>query len=166
MLGALFAHAITLVLPASRFIAADRGAPYLAEASEAIPLRGNTAPESYLDQQQLLAAAKQVGADGIHPGYGFLAENAPFAMAVIAQGLTFIGPQPRWIEQMGDKVNGRKLLSDAGMPVFPGSGLLDDPVKAQQFVREVGLPVVVKPSGGGGGIDMYVVRQEADLAER
>ena len=143
---------------------ADRGAPYLAEASEAIPLRGNTASESYLDQQQLLAAAKQVGADSVHPGYGFLAENAAFAAAVIAQGLTFIGPQPRWIEQMGDKVNGRKLLGDAGMPVFPGSGLVEDLTKAQQFVSEIGVPVVVKPSGGGGGIGMHVVRQQSELA--
>jgi acetyl-CoA carboxylase biotin carboxylase subunit len=143
---------------------ADKGAPYLAEASQALPLRGNTAAETYLDQQQLLAAAKEVGADAVHPGYGFLAENASFARAVIAQGMTFIGPQPQWIEQMGDKVNGRKMLSRAGMPVFPGSDLIDDLATAQKFVTTIGLPVVVKPSGGGGGIGMHVVREQAELA--
>lgn len=143
---------------------ADKGAPYLAEASEAFPLRGSSAAESYLDQQQLLAVAAHCGADAVHPGYGFLAENADFATAVLGQGLVFIGPQPHWIEQMGDKVNGRQLLSDAGMPVFPGSGLVEDLASAQAFVEQVGMPVVVKPSGGGGGIGMHVVQDQTQLA--
>jgi len=143
---------------------ADSEAPYLSEATEAWPLRGNTAAESYLDQQQLLAAAAAAGADAVHPGYGFLAENAGFATAVIGQGMTFIGPEPRWIEQMGDKVNGRRMLGDAGMPVFAGSGLIEDMAAAEAFVAEVGLPVVVKPSGGGGGIGMHVVQTRQELA--
>ena len=142
---------------------ADRDAPYLAEATQALPLRGNSAAESYLDQQQLLAVAAQSGADAVHPGYGFLAENAAFAAAVIGRGLTFIGPEPRWIEQMGDKVNGRRMLGDAGMPVFAGSGLIEDMATAEAFVAEAGLPVVVKPSGGGGGIGMHVVHTRQEL---
>ncbi len=142
---------------------ADRDAPYLAEATQALPLRGNSAAESYLDQQQLLAVAAQSGADAVHPGYGFLAENAAFAAAVIGQGMTFIGPEPRWIEQMGDKVNGRRMLGDAGMPVFAGSGLIEDMATAEAFVAETGLPVVVKPSGGGGGIGMHVVHTRQEL---
>ena len=142
---------------------ADKGAPYLAEATQALPLRGNSATESYLDQKQLLAAAADSGADSVHPGYGFLAENAGFAAAVIAQGMTFIGPDPRWIEQMGDKVNGRRMLADAGMPIFAGSELINDMAAAEAFVADVGLPVVVKPSGGGGGIGMHVVRSHGEL---
>ena len=142
---------------------ADRDAPYLAEDTQALPLRGNSAAESYLDQQQLLAVAAQSGADAVHPGYGFLAENAAFAAAVIGQGMTFIGPEPRWIEQMGDKVNGRRMLGDAGMPVFAGSGLIEDVTSAEAFVAEAGLPVVVKPSGGGGGIGMHVVHTAQEL---
>ena len=142
---------------------ADRDAPYLAEATQALPLRGNSAAESYLDQQQLLAVAVESGADAVHPGYGFLAENAAFATAVIGRGLTFIGPEPRWIEQMGDKVNGRRMLGDAGMPVFAGSGLIEDLASAEAFVAEAGLPVVVKPSGGGGGIGMHVVHTAQEL---
>ena len=142
---------------------ADRDAPYLAEATQALPLRGNSAAESYLDQQQLLAVAVESGADAVHPGYGFLAENAAFAAAVIGRGLTFIGPEPRWIEQMGDKVNGRRMLGDAGMPVFAGSGLIEDMASAEAFVAEAGLPVVVKPSGGGGGIGMHVVHTAQEL---
>ena len=142
---------------------ADKDAPYLAEATQAMPLRGNSAAESYLDQQQLLAAAVASGADSVHPGYGFLAENASFAAAVIAQGMTFIGPDPHWIEQMGDKVNGRRMLAEAGMPVFAGSELIDDMAAAEAFVAKVGLPVVVKPSGGGGGIGMHVVRSTEEL---
>ena len=99
----------------------------------------------------------------MHPGYGFLAENASFAAAVIAQGMTFIGPDPHWIEQMGDKVNGRRMLAEAGMPVFAGSELIDDMAAAEAFVAKVGLPVVVKPSGGGGGIGMHVVRSTEEL---
>jgi acetyl-CoA carboxylase biotin carboxylase subunit len=99
----------------------------------------------------------------VHPGYGFLAENADFAAAVIAQGMTFIGPDPRWIEQMGDKVNGRRMLADAGMPIFAGSELINDMAAAEAFVADVGLPVVVKPSGGGGGIGMHVVRSRGEL---
>jgi acetyl/propionyl-CoA carboxylase alpha subunit len=128
-----------------------------------LPLRGNSAIESYLDQKQLLAAAADSGADSVHPGYGFLAENADFAAAVIAQGMTFIGPDPRWIEQMGDKVNGRRMLADAGMPIFAGSELINDMAAAEAFVADVGLPVVVKPSGGGGGIGMHVVRSRGEL---
>ena len=143
---------------------ADRDAPYLAEATEALPLRGSSAAESYLDQQQLLAAAVASGADSVHPGYGFLAENSGFAAAVIAQGMTFIGPDPHWIDQMGDKVNGRRMLAEAGMPVFAGSELIDDLAAAEAFVAKVGLPVVVKPSGGGGGIGMHVVRRPEELS--
>tara|TARA_A100001015_G_scaffold288960_1_gene360333 strand:- start:107 stop:1435 length:1329 start_codon:yes stop_codon:yes gene_type:complete len=145
------------------FAPADAEAPYLSEATEAYPLIGNTALETYLDQAQLLAIAKRCGADAVHPGYGFLSENPTFASKVCESGLIFIGPSPTWLEQMGDKVAARTLLAQAGFSVFAGSGLVQSADEAARALAKIGLPLVVKPSGGGGGMGMSVVRTESEL---
>ena len=128
---------------------ADADAPYLAEASEAWALAGTAPQDTYLNQPALLDIARDSGADGVHPGYGFLAEHAGFAQAVIDQGMTFIGPAPQWLEQMGDKVAARKLLAAHGFPVFRGSELITDLSHAGELAQDIGYPVIVKPTGGG-----------------
>ena len=137
----------------------DRDALHVASADEAVALRGNTARESYLDVDQLLAAARSSGADALHPGYGFLAENAVFAQAVQDSGLTWVGPAPQTIEAMGDKVRARAIAQAAGVPLLPGSerllpGALDG---LEAIAAPVGYPLLVKASGGGGGIGMQRV---------
>jgi len=138
---------------------ADAHAPYIDEASEAHALRGLRPADSYLDQEQLLGIARTSGADAVHPGYGFLSENAGFAQKVIDAGLTFIGPDPVWLERMGDKVNARRIMAEQGMPVFDGSDFITDLATAHEVAQTIGFPLVVKPSGGGGGMGMQVVEQ-------
>ena len=133
---------------------ADAGLPYVREADVAVRLPGNTPGETYLDVDAVLAAAKAAGADAIHPGYGFLSENAGFARAVIGAGLTWVGPDPESIDQMGSKIEAKKLMRAAGVPVLEAP---DQPTEAD-------LPLLVKASAGGGGRGMRVVRRLADLA--
>lgn len=135
----------------------DAGAPHLKEASQAVALAGNRAAETYLNQPALLAVLAESGADAVHPGYGFLAENADFAEAVAAAGATFIGPAASVIRTLGDKVAARQLAAESGFPVFPGSGLLDSVAAALIAADEVGYPLMLKPAAGGGGIGMRVV---------
>ena len=134
---------------------ADAGLPFVAEADAAVVLPGNAPTESYLRVDALLEAARATGADSVHPGYGFLAENADFARAVIAAGLTWVGPAPESIEAMGDKVRAKELMARAGVPVLDSL----DPDR----LTEADLPVLVKASAGGGGRGMRVVRSLADL---
>jgi acetyl-CoA carboxylase biotin carboxylase subunit len=143
---------------------ADAHAPYLSEASRAVGLPGVSAGETYLNTAALLEAVRASGADAVHPGYGFLAENADFARAVAAAGATFVGPDPKWLEVMGDKVAARRLLADHGFPVFPGSGGLSSLDEALSAAAELSYPVLLKPAAGGGGIGMRLVRDEAELA--
>jgi len=143
---------------------ADAGAPYLAEADEVHALGPAPARESYLNQDRLLDVAARAGAGALHPGYGFLAENAGFAQRVAAAGITFIGPSPRWIAAMGEKTGARALMATHGLPVAAGSALLppdDDAVR--DAARRIGFPVLVKPAAGGGGIGMLAARDEAAL---
>lgn len=142
---------------------ADAGAPYLEEADEAWPLAGNTAAETYLNQQALLDCLRESGADAVHPGYGFLAENAAFARAVSERGAVFIGPSPHWIDTMGDKIQARSLMADHGFPVLPGSAALTSAAEAAEAARRIGYPLMLKPAAGGGGIGMQVVRDEQEL---
>ncbi|MEM9622864.1 MAG: biotin carboxylase N-terminal domain-containing protein [Pseudomonadota bacterium] len=142
---------------------ADAQAPHLAEASETVHLPGNRALETYLNQAAILQAAVDTGADSVHPGYGFLAENADFAEAVQAQGLTFVGPAPRWLRDMGDKIAARSLFADNQFPVFAGSAQITDAAHAQQLAQEIGFPVMLKPAGGGGGMGMEVVQHPDQL---
>ena len=141
----------------------DIQAPYIAEATEAYPLRGDAAVDGYLDQDQLLAIAHKCRADGIHPGYGFLSENSAFAQRVIDEGLAFIGPSPQWLDQMGDKVSARTVMAKLGMPIFAGSELITDVAQAEAFAQSEGFPLVVKPAGGGGGMGMQVVHTKDQL---
>ncbi|MCE0766683.1 acetyl/propionyl/methylcrotonyl-CoA carboxylase subunit alpha [Pseudonocardia kujensis] len=144
----------------------DRDALFVRLADEAYALGGTTAAESYLDIDKVIGAAKQAEADAIHPGYGFLSENAEFAQAVIDAGITWIGPSPESIRDLGDKVTARHIAMRAGAPLVPGTA---DPVSGAdeviEFAKEHGLPVAIKAAFGGGGRGMKVAREEKDIAE-
>ena len=144
---------------------ADRDALHVASADEAVHIGPAKASESYLNVEALLAAAASTGATAIHPGYGFLAENAAFAARVIAAGLTWIGPTPEQIDAMGDKERARRIASVAGLPVVPGSPrfALDDLEGLEAAAAQVGYPLLVKASAGGGGIGMRLVEAPAQL---
>lgn len=144
----------------------DAGLPHVALADEAVCIGPAPATESYLNAAAILAAAARTGADAIHPGYGFLSENAPFAEAVEAAGLTFIGPRPDAMRAMGDKAAARQLMAARGVPVVPGYDGEDqaDARFAQEAAR-VGYPVLVKAAAGGGGKGMTVVAEPAALPD-
>ncbi|GAB3071051.1 acetyl/propionyl/methylcrotonyl-CoA carboxylase subunit alpha [Nocardioides zeae] len=145
---------------------ADAQAPFVLEADEAVPLGGATPAESYLRADAVLEAAERVGADAVHPGYGFLSENADFARRCEKAGITFIGPGVEAIEAMGSKLTARDMMEAAGVPVLPGrdlTGVPDDEVLA--VAEAIGWPVLVKASFGGGGRGMRVVRAESELLE-
>lgn len=143
---------------------ADADLPFVREADEAV-LLGPAAPaQSYLDVDAVLAAAKQTGAQAVHPGYGFLSENADFAEAVTAAGLTWVGPSPDAMRSMGDKIAARNRMAAAGVPVAPGT---PDPVPDAQAAlaaaHEIGYPVMVKAAAGGGGIGMSAAFNDEEL---
>ncbi|WP_206518078.1 biotin carboxylase N-terminal domain-containing protein [Rhodococcus sp. X156] len=145
---------------------ADTTARHVREADVAVRLGPAPAHQSYLDGDRVLAAARATGAQAIHPGYGFLAENAAFAQACADAGVVFIGPPPSAIEVMGDKIRAKRAVSAAGVPVVPGRnqpGMSDADLLAA--AEEVGYPVLVKPSAGGGGKGMRLVRAAAALPE-
>jgi propionyl-CoA carboxylase alpha chain len=129
----------------------DRDAPFVAEADEAVPLGGSTPAESYLRAEAIVAAAERTGADAVHPGYGFLAESADFAERCRKHDLLFIGPSPEALRAMGNKLEAKRLVVAAGVPVLPGA--------------EAGFPVMVKAVFGGGGVGMRVVADPAELEE-
>jgi acetyl/propionyl-CoA carboxylase alpha subunit len=141
----------------------DAESPAVAMADEAIPIDGPTPVAAYLDGPQVIAAARAAGAGAIHPGYGFLSENAGFARAVIEAGLCFIGPTPDAIELMGDKVRARAFVAARGFPVAPSAIEDDDPASFSARARRVGAPLLIKPSAGGGGKGMRIVRDLAEL---
>jgi acetyl-CoA/propionyl-CoA carboxylase, biotin carboxylase, biotin carboxyl carrier protein len=144
----------------------DRDAMHVKLADEAYALHGTTGPETYLVIEKILGAAKKSGADAVHPGYGFLAENASFAQQVIDAGLIWIGPSPKAIEQLGDKVSARHVAEKAGAPLAPGTL---DPVSGAaevlDFVKQHGLPVAIKAAFGGGGRGIKVAYKEEEVAE-
>ena len=143
---------------------ADAGARHVREADLAIRIGPAAAAESYLDAARVLGAARQAGADAVHPGYGFLSENAGFARACAAAGLVFIGPPPAAIEAMGDKIRAKETVAAAGVPVVPGAGRAG--LSDQDLIDSLngaGFPLLVKPSAGGGGKGMRVVRFAAEL---
>ncbi|UGY95052.1 biotin carboxylase N-terminal domain-containing protein [Streptomyces gobiensis] len=145
---------------------ADADALHVREADTAVRIGPAAAADSYLSGAALLAAAARTGAQAVHPGYGFLAENAAFARAVTEAGLTFIGPPADAIELMGDKIRAKETVRAAGVPVVPGSsggGLTD--AELAEAARKTGMPVLLKPSAGGGGKGMRLVRDEGALAE-
>jgi len=143
---------------------ADHHAPYLEMASQTYAIGPAPARESYLNQDTIIDVLKQSGADGLHPGYGFLSENAGFAQKVIDAGAQFIGPSPKWIDAMGHKTRARDLAAQYGMPMSQGSEVLpDDNDAIIAAARKIGFPVLVKPAGGGGGIGMLPAKDEAEL---
>ena len=143
---------------------ADADLPYVTEADEAVHIGPAQPAQSYLNVAAILDAARKTGAASVHPGYGFLAENTSFAAAVIEAGLTWIGPSPAAIEQMGDKIRARNLMEQAGVPVSPGSREpVTDAEAAVAEANRIGYPVMVKAAGGGGGIGMGAAADEDAL---
>ena len=143
---------------------ADADLPYVREADEAVHIGPAQPARSYLDAAALIGAARKTGAAAVHPGYGFLAENADFARQVIAAGLTWVGPDPEAIEQMGDKIRARNLMERAGVPVSPGTREpVTDVATAVAEADRIGYPVMVKAAAGGGGIGMGAAADEAGL---
>jgi acetyl/propionyl-CoA carboxylase alpha subunit len=142
----------------------DAELPFVAEADRAVPLSGPHPSHVYRDVDALLAAAKSTGAQAIHPGYGFLSENAGFARTVVEHGLTWVGPPPAAIAVMGDKIMARNLMASAGVPVAPGTtSPPPDLAAAVAAAAEVGYPVMVKAAAGGGGMGMAVAPDEESL---
>ncbi|HEY3654374.1 MAG TPA: biotin carboxylase N-terminal domain-containing protein [Steroidobacteraceae bacterium] len=143
--------------------AADRATLAVRMADQAIEISGSTPVAAYLDGGQILAAARAAGAGAIHPGYGFLSENASFARMVEAADMVFVGPAPEQIELMGDKVRARNFVEHGGFPVAPSAVEDDDPATFAERARRLGTPLLIKPSAGGGGKGMRIVRDLALL---
>jgi acetyl-CoA/propionyl-CoA carboxylase biotin carboxyl carrier protein len=144
----------------------DRDARHVRMADEAYALGGNTPGESYLDIAKVIGVAERSGADAVHPGYGFLSENAGFAEAVIAAGLTWIGPSPQAIRDLGDKVTARHIATRAGAPLVPGTpGPVSGPDDVLAFAAEHGLPVAIKAAFGGGGRGLKVAHTMEEIPE-
>jgi acetyl/propionyl-CoA carboxylase alpha subunit len=137
---------------------ADAGMPFVRDADQSVRLPGNTPAETYLRGDLVIEAAKVTGADAIHPGYGFLSENAEFARQVAAAGLTWIGPPADAIEAMGSKLGAKRMMRDAGVPTLPWA-------ESVEGAADVGFPLLVKASAGGGGRGMRIVREASELAE-
>ena len=142
----------------------DRDAPFVRDADLAVALGGTSAADSYLDAAKVVEAAMSVGADAIHPGYGFLSENAAFADAVTAAGMTWIGPPSSAIAAMGDKLAAKRTMSDADVPTLPSVEIADS-TDLSKIGREIGFPLLVKASAGGGGKGMRVVSDDDELSD-
>lgn len=143
---------------------ADKDALFVGYADEAYLIGPAPATASYLNIEKVIQTAKECGADGIHPGYGFLAENPKFAARCEEEGIKFIGPSARVLTLMGDKVTARREMIKAGVPVVPGTDeCVTQFAEAKGIARDIGYPVIIKPSGGGGGIGMTIVENERDL---
>lgn len=148
------------------FSEADRDALHVREADQAVCIGPNPSAKSYLNIPNILSAAELTGVDAIHPGYGFLSENARFAEICESSGITFIGPSPLAIETMGDKATARKTMIEAGVPVVPGSKeIITDVEAAAKIAGEIGYPVLIKASAGGGGKGMRVAQNEKELVK-
>jgi acetyl-CoA carboxylase biotin carboxylase subunit len=144
---------------------ADQNALHVHHADEAIRVGPAAPKESYLNTEKILAAARQTQADAIHPGYGFLSENAAFAAAVTSAGLTFIGPSADSIRLMGDKAESKIRMKQAGVPTVPGAEGIREEAEFAEAAKEIGFPVLVKAAAGGGGKGMRVVQAESELRE-
>ncbi len=146
---------------------ADRQSLHALLADEKVCIGPAKASESYLNIANILSAVEITGADAIHPGYGFLAENAKFAEICRAHGITFIGPPPEIIRLMGDKDKARQAMKKAGLPILPGSDkVIDDLAEAKRIAQKIGFPVIIKAAAGGGGKGMRICRSSAQLEEQ
>jgi propionyl-CoA carboxylase alpha chain len=145
---------------------ADRDALHVAMANEAVMIGAAPAAESYLSIEKVVDACKRTGADAVHPGYGFLSERAEFARAVIEAGIVFIGPNPKAIATMGDKIAAKQVAARTGVSTVPGHlGIIADEAQAQRIAAEIGYPVMIKASAGGGGKGMRIARDAAEVVE-
>jgi acetyl/propionyl-CoA carboxylase alpha subunit len=147
------------------FSQADAGGLHVRRADAAVEIGPTPARQSYLNIERVLAAAQQAGADAVHPGYGFLAENAEFAEAAIAAGLVWIGPPPAAMRAMGDKAGARDLMEKAGVPILPGYQGKDDAASLRKAADQIGYPLLVKAAAGGGGVGQRVVNAAGELDE-
>ncbi|KAA0222152.1 ATP-grasp domain-containing protein, partial [bacterium] len=143
----------------------DRVSQHVRYADEAHPIGPAEARESYLNQERIISVAKQCGAQAVHPGYGFLAENADFADACTAAGLTFIGPSPESVRTLGDKIAARALAESVGIPVLPGSPEVSTIEEAMAWARRIGFPVMVKAAAGGGGKGIRRIDTEEEFRD-
>jgi propionyl-CoA carboxylase alpha chain len=145
---------------------ADRDALHVDMADEAVLIGPAAAAQSYLDMDKIIAAAKETGAEAIHPGYGFLSENAAFAKALEKAGIVFVGPNPKAIEAMGDKIESKKLAAKAKVSTVPGHlGVIEDADAAVKIADDIGYPVMIKASAGGGGKGMRIAYSQKEVAE-
>ena len=143
---------------------ADKDSLHVKFADEAVCIGKPASAESYLNMAHIMAAAEITNADAIHPGYGFLAENAKFAKICGDHGIKFIGPTPEMIDAMGDKITAKDTMIKAGVPVVPGGGgLLQSIEEAKSIAKEIGYPVMLKATAGGGGKGMRIVWEESEL---
>ena len=148
------------------FSDADRASRHVTYADEAYPIGGAIAKESYLNIEKIIEVAKLAQVDAIHPGYGFLSENADFARRCREEGIIFIGPAPETMEAMGDKISARKMMIKAGVPVVPGTEKpLQSVEEAVRICNEIGYPVMLKASMGGGGKGMRLIHSEEEVEE-
>ena len=154
------------LLTVAVFSDADRTSHHVAYADEAYPIGPAVAKESYLNIEKVIATAKRCGADAIHPGYGFLSENSEFARRCKEEGIIFIGPAAETMEAMGDKIAARKRMIAAGVPVVPGTEQpLQSAEEAVRICNEIGYPVMLKASMGGGGKGMRLIHNESEVVE-
>src|SRR3954449_11954944 len=146
---------------------ADAEAMHVAMADEAVLLGPARARDSYLNIERVIEVAKATGAEAVHPGYGFLSENAEFAQACADAGLVFVGPSPEMLRKFGDKTSARQIAEAAGVPIVPGT---QEPVQAwkdvQREAKRIGFPLIIKAAHGGGGRGMRVVREMGELQEK
>ena len=145
---------------------ADKDSLHVRFADEAVCIGKPQSSDSYLNIQHIMAAAEITNADAIHPGYGFLAENANFAEICAQYHIKFIGPTPEMIRSMGDKITAKETMIKAGVPVIPGSeGLLESVEEAKKLAKDMGYPVIIKATAGGGGKGMRVARNDKELVD-
>ncbi|MER2534839.1 MAG: biotin carboxylase N-terminal domain-containing protein, partial [Rhizobiaceae bacterium] len=145
---------------------ADREALHVRQADEAVHIGAPPSAQSYLVIPKILEAIRQTGADAVHPGYGFLSENAAFAQALEKEGVAFIGPPVKAIEAMGDKITSKKIAAAAGVSTVPGHmGLIEDADEAVRIAGSIGYPVMIKASAGGGGKGMRIAWNDAEARE-
>ena len=143
---------------------ADANAPHVLEADEAVYVGQSPSSESYLQQDKIIQICKDLGVDGVHPGYGFLSENAGFARKLKAEGIKLIGPSPESMEIMGDKLSAKQAVKSYNVPLVPGvDEAISDVTAAKVIAAEVGYPILIKASAGGGGKGMRLVQNDAEF---
>src|SRR5680860_1383376 len=142
---------------------ADRTSLHVRYSHEAYNIGKAPSNESYLNYNKIIEVAKQSGADAIHPGYGFLSENAQFAERCAEEGIIFIGPSPEVILKMGDKIQAREAMTKAGIPIVPGTEVIKTEEEALAAIKIIGVPVMIKASAGGGGKGMRLVHNESEV---